>query len=98
MQLTADEVKHIAKLARLELSEVEVTRYQDQLGAVLKYIASLREVDTSAVSPTAQVTGVMNVMEVDAVSPSLPAEAWLPGAPARERNRLKVKSVFGKGS
>lgn len=63
--LSKDDVLHIAKLARLTLTDEEQARLPDQLGAILGYIDQLREVDTNGVAATAQVTGTTNVLRQD---------------------------------
>ena len=62
MQLSKEEIQHIAKLARLELTDKELEKYGGQLSAVLNYIDQLKEVDVKGVEPTAQVTGLENVL------------------------------------
>lgn len=66
-QLTDDQVRHIAKLARLNLSDAEVSKYAKDLTSILQYIDMLSEVDTTGVEPTAQVTGQMNSLRPDAI-------------------------------
>lgn len=68
--LSEDQVKHIAKLARVALSDEEVERFSKQLSDVLKYVEILNEVDTKKVSETSQVTGLKNIMRVDEVEKS----------------------------
>ncbi|MEK7672954.1 MAG: Asp-tRNA(Asn)/Glu-tRNA(Gln) amidotransferase subunit GatC [Patescibacteria group bacterium] len=65
--LTDEEVKHIAKLARLKLSDSEVERLGKQISGVLDYVNILAEVDTAGVQETSQVTGLQNVMADDVV-------------------------------
>lgn len=65
MQLTGDQVRHIAKLARLNLTDEEVEKFTPELGAILGYINQLTEVDTQGVEPTAQVTGTTSVLRKD---------------------------------
>lgn len=66
-QLTADQVRHIAKLARLNLSDAEVEKYTTELTSILQYIDMLSEVDTTGVEPTAQVTGQVNSLRPDVI-------------------------------
>ncbi len=68
--LTKDQVLHIAKLARLELTPEEVTKMTKELSSILQYVAVLSELDTSGVEPTAQVTGQKNVFREDVIVPS----------------------------
>ncbi len=68
MSLSPDQVRHIAKLARLALSEKEVTKFSRELTAILDYIEKLKEVDTKNVEATAQVTGLHNITRTDAIA------------------------------
>lgn len=94
MSLTMDEVRKVALLARLRLSDEELERMQQQLSSILDYMQVLQEVDVANVPPTAQVTDVVNVMRPDEVRPSLPVEEALANAPAHEGGYFKVKPVF----
>lgn len=94
MALTMDEVRKVALLARLRLSDEELERMQQQLSSILDYMQVLQEVDVTDVPPTAQVTDVVNVMRPDEVRPSLPIDEALADAPARENGYFKVKAVF----
>jgi aspartyl-tRNA(Asn)/glutamyl-tRNA(Gln) amidotransferase subunit C len=67
MALTPDDVRHIAKLARLSLTDGEIERFTKDLGGIFALIERLGEVDTTDVEPTAQVTGLANVARVDEV-------------------------------
>lgn len=69
--LTTEEVKYIAKLANLTLTENEVKKFSDQLSEVLDYIEKLKEVETKNVEPTSQATGLENVFREDEEKPSL---------------------------
>ena len=66
-KLTADEVRHIAKLARLSIDDDEVEKYAGELSKILDYIDMLREVKTEDVEPTAQVTGQSNALRKDEI-------------------------------
>jgi len=96
MKLSNEQIKHIANLARLELSEDEFEKYGSQLSNVLGYIEMLKEVDTSNVMPTAQVTGLENVLRDDEAVDwdEKEKEIALDQAPAREERFIKVKKVF----
>ena len=65
--LTEDQVRHIAKLARIRLTDEEVKKFSKQLSGVLDYMDVLNEVDTKKVAETSQVTGLKNVMEEDVI-------------------------------
>lgn len=69
--LTPDQVRHIAKLARLTLSEEEVEPLAKELTSILSYVDMLQEVDTKGVEPTAQVTGSRNALRADELHPSV---------------------------
>ena len=94
MNLSADEVKQIAALVRLKLSDDEVAKYSEQLAEILGYIEQLSEVDTSEVEPTAQVTGLTNVLQDDEVGTKSRREELLASAPARQEGYIKVPAVF----
>ncbi len=68
--LTKDQVRHIAKLARLTLTEAEVEKFAKEMTSILQYVDMLTEVDTKNVQPTAQVTGQTNVFREDAIRPA----------------------------
>ena len=94
MALSLDEVRHVARLARLRLNEDELREMQQQLSSILEYMNMLQEVDVEDVPPTAQVTDVVNVVRPDEVRPSLPVEEALADAPDREGDYFKVKPFF----
>ena len=96
MSLTLDEVRHIAELARLRLSDEELHKYREQLSAILDYAARLGEVDTSAIEPTATVLPLRTVLRPDEVRPSLPREALLENAPEADKaaGMFKVPPVL----
>lgn len=96
MALTREDVLHVAKLARLDLTEKEVERFQHELSAILDYVSQLSEVDTTGVDPTAQVTGLINRFRDDVANPvsDETRQRLLDAAPEREGNYVKVKAVF----
>ena len=71
-QLTKDQVRHIAKLARLRLTDDEVERFSKELTSILGYIETLTEVDTSTVEPTTNVTGLTNRFRDDVIAKDTP--------------------------
>jgi aspartyl-tRNA(Asn)/glutamyl-tRNA(Gln) amidotransferase subunit C len=95
MKLSPQEVRHVAALARLGLTDEEVIRLGDQLSSILEHIAVLERVDTSAIHPTAQVTSLSNVMREDVAAPSLPREAVLANAPRQREGFFEVDAVLG---
>lgn len=94
MHLTIDEVRHVAELARLHLTEEEMERYAQQLSAILDYAERLQEVDTSGVPPTPYVLPLQNVMAEDIPQPSLPNEVALANAPDKANGFFRVRAVF----
>ncbi|MBT3538975.1 Asp-tRNA(Asn)/Glu-tRNA(Gln) amidotransferase subunit GatC [Candidatus Parcubacteria bacterium] len=96
MKLDKVQVEHIAKLARLELGEEEITMYTEQLSAVLGYIDMLDEVDVEGVEETSQVTGLQDVVRNDEVvsCDDDTRKKLLEQFPKNQVNLLKVKGVF----
>ena len=94
MKLTRQEVLHIARLARLGLTEEEVDRLAGQLSDILGHFETLAEVDTTGVTPTAQASAVSSVVAADEVLPSLPAEEVLANAPSREGEFFRIRAVL----
>lgn len=94
MHLTTDEVRHVAELARLRLSEAELSLYAEQLSAILDYAASLQEVDTSHVPPTPYILPLTNVMAADTPAPSLDNSVALCNAPDQAEGFFRVRAVF----
>jgi aspartyl-tRNA(Asn)/glutamyl-tRNA(Gln) amidotransferase subunit C len=97
MSLTLGEVEHIAELARLNLTDAEKSLYRDQLSAILDYAAILQQVDTSAVSPTAAVLPLRNIMRADQVEPSLAREDVLANAMVVEEGSFRVPAILDPG-
>ena len=94
MKLSREEVLHIARLARLGLTEAEVDRLSEQLSNILENFEILQKVDTGDVPPTAQSIALQNVMRDDEVAPSLPADEILANAPRREGDCFRVRPVL----
>jgi aspartyl-tRNA(Asn)/glutamyl-tRNA(Gln) amidotransferase subunit C len=96
MKLTKKEIEHIANLARLELTGQELKKYGEQLSGVLSYIDQLKEVDTTDIEPTAQVTGLENVLRADQASdwPENERDRALEEAPELEGGQIRVKRVL----
>ena len=94
MALTRDEVLHIAKLARLGVTDEDVERYQRQLSQILDYFAKLAEVDTTDVPPTISAVPLQNVIRDDVPRPSLERNAVLANAPRAEDGYLRVRAVL----
>jgi aspartyl-tRNA(Asn)/glutamyl-tRNA(Gln) amidotransferase subunit C len=90
MAITRDEVLHVARLARLELTDDDVERFTEQLSAILEAVAKVSELDLSDVEPTAHPLDFVNVWREDEPRPSLPAEEALANAPDREAGFFRV--------
>jgi aspartyl-tRNA(Asn)/glutamyl-tRNA(Gln) amidotransferase subunit C len=94
MNLTREEVLHVAKLARLSLNPAEVDLFTRQLNDILAYVSQLQEVDTEGVSPMTHVVPVFNVFREDDAAASLPRDESLANAPAREEGAFVVPRVI----
>src|SRR5512138_1657734 len=94
MALTQQEVEHIARLARLELTTAQQALYREQLSAILDYIARLRELDTTDVPPTAGGGLSEAPLRPDESRPSLPTSTLLANAPDTEDDQFKIPPVF----
>lgn len=96
MPLSREQVKHIAELAKLELSDAEIDRMQQQLSAILDHAARLQELNTDAIPPTASVVPLKNVMREDVVQPSLPRDAVLANAPDKDEQNefFRVRAIL----
>lgn len=94
MKLSREEVLHIARLARLGLTEAEVDKFSEQLSNILENFAILQKVDTTGVPPTAQAIALQNVTRDDEVAPSLPPNEILANAPRREGDCFRVRAVL----
>ncbi|MCS6889412.1 Asp-tRNA(Asn)/Glu-tRNA(Gln) amidotransferase subunit GatC [Chloroflexus sp.] len=94
MSLSEAEVRHVARLARIALSDEEIAVMRAQLSAILDYIAMLQEVDVSNVPPTAQVTGLTTVWRPDVVGEMLTQAQALANAPDQQDGMFRVRAVF----
>jgi aspartyl-tRNA(Asn)/glutamyl-tRNA(Gln) amidotransferase subunit C len=94
MKLSREEVLHIARLARLGLTEEDVDKFREQLSNILENFDILSQVDTTDVPPTAQSIALQNVMRDDEVTPSLAPEDILANAPRREGDCFRVRAVL----
>ena len=92
--LSRSDVEHVAHLARLGLTEDELTRLEGQLNHILDQYEILARLDTEAIAPTAQTIELENILRDDVVRPSLPVEAVLGNAPKREGDFIVVPSIL----
>ena len=90
MAITSDEVLHVARLARLALTEEEVERLGAQLNAILEAVGKVAELDLKDVEPTAHPLELVNVWAEDEPQPSLPVEEALANAPDSEAGFFRV--------
>ncbi|HEU4865591.1 MAG TPA: Asp-tRNA(Asn)/Glu-tRNA(Gln) amidotransferase subunit GatC [Actinomycetota bacterium] len=87
------DIEHVARLARLELTDEEKARLREQLGAILEHAAKVGEVAAEDVPPTAYAIPRSNVFRPDELAPSLPVEEVLVNAPEAEADRFKVPRI-----
>lgn len=92
--LSADDVRAIADLARLEISEYDVARYQRQLSDILDYFQKLEELDTSHIDPTSSVLPLTNVMRTDEAGAALPVAEAIANAPDSDGEQFRVRAVL----
>jgi len=94
MKITLQEVEHVARLARLALSEEEKEQMRSQLDRILGYIEKLSQLDTTGVEPTSHVIPVTNVFRDDALLPSLSREEALANGPDRQEGFFRVPRII----
>jgi aspartyl-tRNA(Asn)/glutamyl-tRNA(Gln) amidotransferase subunit C len=90
MAITREEVLHVAKLARLELTDDEVERLTGELSAILEAVSKVSELDLSDVPPTSHPLAVVNAWGEDEPRPSLELDETFANAPARDGNLFRV--------
>ncbi len=94
-KLTHDDVLKLAKLARLELTEEEVTSFAEEISSILKFVEQLHEVDVSDLEPTLQVNGLTNVTRSDdVIDYGASSEDLLKNAPAVKDDHIKVRRMI----
>jgi aspartyl-tRNA(Asn)/glutamyl-tRNA(Gln) amidotransferase subunit C len=94
MSLTADQVRWVAQLARLELSDADLEVMTRQLRAILEHVEQLRQVDTEGVEPLAHPLPIHNVFRADEPAPSLPVAEALANAPKQRDGFYVVPAVL----
>jgi aspartyl-tRNA(Asn)/glutamyl-tRNA(Gln) amidotransferase subunit C len=92
--ISRQDVEHVARLARLALSDAELERMREQLSAILAYIDKLRALDVEGVEPTSHAVPLVNVMRDDEVVPSLPQDEMLANAPDRVGEMFRVPRII----
>ena len=94
MKISITDVEHVARLARLELTETEKKLFADQMDAIIGYVEKIKELDTDGVTPTSHAVPIENAFREDAVRPSIGLEKALGNAPLRAESFFKVPKVM----
>ena len=97
-RIDAEQVRKVAKLARLELTDAEVQEFTGQLGAILGYVDKLNELETTDVEPLAHCLPITDVLRKDEVRESLGTEQVLANAPQRDGSFFKVPKILDDNS
>ena len=95
-RISRADAAHVARLARLELTDEELERFTEQLGAVLEHARDVEAVDTAGVPPTAHPLPLRNVLRDDVVQPGLDRAEVLAQAPEVEADRFRVPPILGE--
>lgn len=96
-KIDQDQVRKVAKLARLELEEREVEEFAGQLSSIIEYVEKMNELDTAGVEPLAHCLPISNVLREDSVKGSIGTEAALANAPQRDGEFFKVPKILDAG-
>jgi aspartyl-tRNA(Asn)/glutamyl-tRNA(Gln) amidotransferase subunit C len=94
--ISRDEVAHLARLSRIEMSDEELDHLASELDQILGAVARVQEVAQGDIPPTSHAIPLHNVFRPDVVKPSLTPEESLSGAPATEGPRFKVPQILGE--
>ncbi|MGG5252465.1 Asp-tRNA(Asn)/Glu-tRNA(Gln) amidotransferase subunit GatC [Neobacillus sp. SM06] len=95
-RISAEQVKHVANLARLAITEEETEKFTKQLDAIITFAEQLNELDTENVEPTSHVLDMKNVLREDNPKPGLPREQVLKNAPEHQDGQIKVPAILGE--
>lgn len=93
-KISKKEVEHIAKLARIDLSEKEKVKFEKELSSILEFVSELQKVDTKDVKPLSQVTALENVLREDEIKNQPNRDELLKNVPSQQDGFIKVKKVF----
>jgi len=93
--ITRAEVRHLADLARIDLTDAELDHLAPQLAVILDSVASIADVAAEEIPPTSHAIALSNVFRADVVEPCLMPEQALSGAPAQEQQRFSVPRILG---
>ncbi|MDH5510510.1 MAG: Asp-tRNA(Asn)/Glu-tRNA(Gln) amidotransferase subunit GatC [Nitrospinota bacterium] len=94
MKLTEKEVRHVATLARLQLTQEEEATFGGQLSQILDFISALNELDTTNVEPMSHALDITNVYRDDAEDGKFPADSWRANAPSQDFGHLRVPKII----
>jgi aspartyl-tRNA(Asn)/glutamyl-tRNA(Gln) amidotransferase subunit C len=94
MPISRKDVEHVARLARLALSEEEITSFEEQLARILEHAERVTSLDTEGVPPTSHAIAQANVFREDVVGECLPQDAALANAPQAESNQFRVPRII----
>lgn len=95
-KLSRQELAHLARLARLAVTDEELDLFAEQLGVILDAVARVGEAAAEDVTPTTHAVPMTNVLRPDVTTPSLPRDVVLAGAPAAEDDRFRVPRILGE--
>lgn len=93
-KITKTDVEHVAKLARIEISEKEKEAFTQELSGILDYVSELETAPTENIEPISQISGLENVVREDKIEASCDRDLMLENAPEKEKGFIKVKKVF----
>lgn len=94
MELSKDDVEHVAQLARIELTDSEKEKYSQELSAIIDYVSELDEAPTTDVETIEQIVNLKNITRDDKVKPSLANKEVLANAPQKEDGFIKTKKIL----
>ena len=97
-RISRDDVAHLARLARLAVTEDELELFAGQLGDIISAVARVSEVAAADIPPTSHAVPMTNVFRPDVIVPSLPRDAVLAGAPAVEDDKFRVPQILAEES
>lgn len=95
-RISKEDVAHVARLARLTLTEEELDRFTGQLGAVLEHARDVESLDTAGVPPTAHPLPIRNIFREDELEPPLDRDEVLSQAPSVEEHKFRVPRILGE--
>ncbi|MDX8365197.1 Asp-tRNA(Asn)/Glu-tRNA(Gln) amidotransferase subunit GatC [Cytobacillus sp. IB215665] len=93
-RISVDQVKHVANLARLAITEEEAAKFTNQLDAIISFAEELNELDTTNIEPTSHVLNMTNVLREDVAKEGLPIDEVLKNAPDHKGGQIRVPSII----